>query len=100
MSDLLAEADRIAMNSLLAALCDPGRFVDRAPLEPLHSWQRRAVIEHAAPYILAVAEKRAAAAEGKLASLRTVLLEGGQDAATVRRRALAIIIGEEEPADG
>ena len=31
MSDLLAEADRIAMNSLLAALCDPGRFVDRAP---------------------------------------------------------------------
>lgn len=34
---------------------------------------------------------RAEAAEGKLASLRTVLLEGGQGAATARRRALAII---------
>ena len=35
-------------------------------------------------------------AEARLAAVRTVLLEGGQDAATVRRRALAIIGSEEE----
>ena len=42
---------------------------------------------------------RAEAAEGKLASLRTVLLEGGQGAATARRRALAIIGTEEQGRD-
>ena len=42
---------------------------------------------------------RAEAAEGKLASLRTVLLEGGQGAATARRRALAVIGSEEESRD-
>ena len=45
------------------------------------------------------AEERAEAAEGKLASLRTVLLEGGQGAATARRRALAVIGSEEESRD-
>ena len=38
-------------------------------------------------------------AEGKLAAVRSVLLEGGQDAATARRRALAIIGGGEEGRD-
>lgn len=39
-------------------------------------------------------------AEAKLAEIRTVLLEGGQDAATVRRRALAIVGTEEGAHDG
>jgi hypothetical protein len=38
----------------------------------------------------------AAQAEAKLAGIRTVLLEGGQDAGTARRRALAVIGTEEE----
>jgi hypothetical protein len=37
-----------------------------------------------------------AQAEAKLAAVRTVLLEGGQDAGTARRRALAVIGTEEE----
>ena len=36
-------------------------------------------------------EGRARAAEAKLAALRSVLLEGGQDDATARRRAIAIV---------
>ena len=40
--------------------------------------------------------ERAERAEGKLAELRAVLLEGGQDDATVRRRALAVIGTEGE----
>jgi hypothetical protein len=51
MSDLLSDNPDV-MGALLAALCDPGRFTPRAPMEPMHSWQCRAVIEHAAPYIL------------------------------------------------
>jgi hypothetical protein len=43
------------------------------------------------------AEERAERAEGKLAGVRAVLLEGGQDAGTVRRRALAITGSEGEP---
>ena len=46
------------MGALLAALCDPGRFTDRAPHEPMSWWQRRAVIEHAAPYIAAAERER------------------------------------------
>ncbi len=42
-------------------------------------------------------QARAETAEGTLARVRTVLLEGGQDAATARRRALAI---SGEQADG
>lgn len=38
---------------------------------------------------------RALAAEAKVAALRSVLLEGGQPDSTARRRALAIIAGEE-----
>ena len=38
--------------------------------------------------------ERAEQAGAKLAALRAVLLEGGQDAGTVRRRALAIISEE------
>lgn len=49
--------------------------------------------------LVAKHRERALAAEGKLASLRAVLLEGGQDAATVRRRALAVI-GSEEDSNG
>lgn len=40
-------------------------------------------------------QARAEAAEAKVAALRSVLLEGGQDDATIRRRALAIVAGEE-----
>lgn len=39
-------------------------------------------------------------AEARLAEVRAVLLEGGQDAATVRRRALALISSEEEADHG
>jgi hypothetical protein len=42
---------------------------------------------------------RAEAAEAKLADVRAVLLEGGQDHRTVRRRALAVIGTEEERRD-
>ena len=52
MSNLLCDNPDV-MGSLLVALCDPGHITDRAPLESLPSWQRRAVIEHAAPYIIA-----------------------------------------------
>ncbi len=41
---------------------------------------------------------RAKAAEADLAALRSVLLEGGQDDASVRRRAIAIIGAEGQPA--
>jgi hypothetical protein len=46
------------MDSLMRALCDPGQFVPRAPTESLQSWQRRAVIEHAAPLIAAAERDR------------------------------------------
>lgn len=46
------------------------------------------------------AEERAERAEAKLTALRTVLLEGGQDARAVRRRALALIGGEGEARNG
>ena len=38
--------------------------------------------------------ERAERAEARLAGVRAVLLEGGQDAGTVRRRALAVIGGQ------
>jgi hypothetical protein len=60
VTDLLSDNPDV-MGALLAALCDPGRFTPRAPLEPMHSWQRRAVIEHAAPYILAAERAKLAA---------------------------------------
>jgi hypothetical protein len=59
MSDLLSDNPDV-MAALLAALCDPGRFTDRAPHEPMSWWQRRAVIEHAAPYILAAGRAKLA----------------------------------------
>jgi hypothetical protein len=40
------------MGSLMRALSDPGSITPRAPLESLVSWQRRAIIEHAAPHII------------------------------------------------
>lgn len=44
------------MEALMLALSDPGSVTPRAPLESLVSWQRRAVIEHAAlPIAQAVA---------------------------------------------
>ena len=43
--------------------------------------------------------ERAEKAENKLAALRSVLLEGGQDAVAVRRRALAIIGADEKGGD-
>jgi hypothetical protein len=57
MDDLLSDNQDV-MGALLAALCDPGRFTDRAPHEPMSWWQRRAVIEHAAPYIAAAERER------------------------------------------
>ena len=43
---------------------------------------------------------RADRAEARLAAVRSVLLEGGQDHVTARRRALAIISDEADPRDG
>ena len=57
MSDLLSDNQDV-MGSLLRALSDPGQIVDRAPHESVTSWQRRAVIEHAAPYIQAARQAR------------------------------------------
>lgn len=45
------------MASLLRALCDPGQILPRDPAESVPSWQRRAVIEFAVPYIQAAAVK-------------------------------------------
>ena len=61
MADLLLSDNQDVMGSLLAALCDPGRFTDRAPHEPMSCWQRRAVVEHAAPYIAAAERAKLAA---------------------------------------
>jgi hypothetical protein len=47
---------------------------------------RRAIAE-----AVSAERERAGAAEATLAALRSVLLEGGQDAGTARRRALAVI---------
>jgi hypothetical protein len=61
VTDLLSDNGDV-MASLLRALCDPGQITDREPLESLTSWQRRAVIEFAAPYIMhagALAEREA-----------------------------------------
>ena len=57
MSGLLSDNPEV-MASLLAALSDPGQITPRAQTWPaqdesLTPWQRRAVIEHAAPYIQA-----------------------------------------------
>ena len=60
MADLLSNED--VMGSLLRALCDPGQITDREPDESLQAWQRRAVIEFAAPYIQA-AERKAVLGE-------------------------------------
>lgn len=48
------------MDALKLALSDPGSITPRAPMESLTSWQRRAVIEHAAPLIIAGQEPHAA----------------------------------------
>ena len=42
------------MDALLRAIGDPGSILPRAPLESVSSWQRRAVLETAAPLIAAV----------------------------------------------
>ena len=60
MTELLSDNQDV-MGALLAALCDPGRFTPRAPLEPMSGWQRRAVVEHAAPYILEAGRAKLAA---------------------------------------
>lgn len=41
------------MDALMLALSDPGSYLPRAPLESLTSWQRRAIVEHVAPLIIA-----------------------------------------------
>ena len=69
-----------------AAASEPGKVVRLCPT-CLHDGVLERVLE------------RAGAALWKLASLRAVLLEGGQDAGTARRRALAIIGGEEGSCD-
>lgn len=57
--------------------------------------------DHAAcDAVFARMKKRAEAAEAKVAALRTVLLEGGQDDTTARRRAIGIVGTGEESGDG
>jgi hypothetical protein len=46
------------MGSLMLAIADPGQITPRAPRESPESHQRRAVIEHAAPYIIAAGMRR------------------------------------------
>jgi hypothetical protein len=55
--DLLCDNPGV-MAALMLALSDPGSVTPRAPMESLQSWQRRAVIEHAAPLIRAAERKR------------------------------------------
>ena len=50
------------MDALMLAIAAPGSITPRAPMEALTSWQRRAVIEHAAPLIIAAQEPQPAAA--------------------------------------
>lgn len=57
-SPLLCD-NKPVMAALMLALSDPGSVTPRAPLESLTSWQRRAVIEHAAPLIVAAQERPA-----------------------------------------
>src|ERR1035441_6550780 len=57
MSDLLSD-NKDVMGSLLRALSEPGQITPRAQHESLTSWFRRAIIEHAAPYIQAAERER------------------------------------------
>lgn len=78
MTDLLTDNPDV-MGSLLRALCDPGQVTPRAPLESLQSWQRRAVIEHAVPYITAAERKRLRDdPQIALARVRLARLDAGQ----------------------
>ena len=96
MSDLLSDNQDV-MAALLAALCDPGRFTDRAPHEPMSWWQRRAVIGHAAPYILAAERERIR--RGVLA--RELILQHPEDGDRVAVLTLDLeqIIGTERDSD-
>lgn len=57
----------------------------------------KAALEQAIADAVAAERERAEAAEAKLDEVRSVLLEGGQEDATARRRALAITGTGEEP---
>jgi len=56
MPDLLSD-NKALMDALAVALYDPGRILPRAPREDIQSWQRRAVVKHAAP-LIAEAERQ------------------------------------------
>ena len=84
MSDLLSDNSDV-MNSLLAALCNPGSITPRAPLESLESWQRRAVIEHAAPYI----------AEAERAKLQPAIDRVASLAEAAQEKAVAVAVAAE-----
>lgn len=45
--------NRDVMDALMVALSDPGKCLPRAPMESFSSWQRRAIVEHVAPVIIA-----------------------------------------------
>jgi hypothetical protein len=96
VADLLSDNPDV-MGALLAALCDPGRFTPRAPHEPMSGWQRRAVIEHAAPYILAAERERIR--RGVLA--RELILQHPEDGDRVAVLTLDLeqIIGTERDSD-
>lgn len=51
-SPLLSD-NREVMDGLMAAMGNPEKFLPRAPMESYSSWQRRAIVEHIAPLIIA-----------------------------------------------
>ena len=71
-----------------------GMRIDARP--PLDTAQRADFLATALQAAWGAVGERTEKAENMLAALRAVLLEGGQDPGTVRRRAIAIITGSEE----
>jgi hypothetical protein len=80
-SPLLCD-NREVMDGLMAAMGNPERFVPRAPMESYSSWQRRAIVEHIAPLIIAhAAAQEPHAAPGLRAALVDAMLRwSGRDA--------------------
>ena len=60
------------MDALMDAMGNPERFLPQAPLESYSSWQRRAIVEHIAPLIIAHAAVQERPAPGD-AALRDLL---------------------------
>jgi hypothetical protein len=88
------KADALMLDVVGPLLLENQDWRDRA--EAAETERDAATVEavrhlNAADAEIARLRERAGAAEGKLAELRSVLLEGGQDAGTARRRALAVL---------